>query len=180
MLHSVVRTLASACILGAGVSVIVPVIAHVGHGDEFQQQGDIRQVKSNSEQDALLGISTEPAQNDPAGVTLPMSAVIQADGKTLVFVKSEGTYDPVIVTTGDARDGRVVVLTGVTPGENVVVQGALSLYAESKKTQQPQDQSKTGANEATEKPLNVLGVVGALAVVSAIGIGIVRGRPSSK
>ena len=30
-----------------------PANSHVGHGDEFQQQGDVRQVKANADSDAL-------------------------------------------------------------------------------------------------------------------------------
>ena len=29
-------------------------MAHVGHGDEFQQQGNVRQVKASAEIDSML------------------------------------------------------------------------------------------------------------------------------
>jgi|688.fasta_scaffold02502_32 cation efflux system membrane fusion protein len=124
--------LASAALLAA----LPAANAHVGHGDEFQQQGDVRQVKANADTDALLGVMAEKPQQGPDGLTVPTAAVVDADGKPLVFVKSGSTYDPVFVETGATSGDRVTITTGVDATEQVVVQGALSLYAESKKSQQ--------------------------------------------
>jgi cation efflux system membrane fusion protein len=125
-------TLASAALLGS----LPPASAHVGHGDEFQQQGDVRQVKANADTDALLGVLTEKPQQGPQGLTVPSAAVVDADGKPLVFVKTATTYDPVFVETGSTSGDQVRITSGVDATEDVVVQGALSLYAESKKSQQ--------------------------------------------
>lgn len=112
-----------------------PAVAHVGHGDEFQQQGNVRQVKASAEIDSLLGITTAPATEAGGVVSIPVAAVVEAEGKPLVFVKSGTTYDPVFIQTGATRGDQIDVTDGVTVGENVVTQGALSLYAESKKSQ---------------------------------------------
>jgi len=40
-----------ALLLAGGLS---PAMAHVGHGDEFQQQGNVRQVKASAEIDSML------------------------------------------------------------------------------------------------------------------------------
>ena len=168
----------AAVAMASGLLCMAPALAHVGHGDEFQQQGDVRQVESRGSDDALLGIITTTAQSSPGGITLPIEALVGANGSTLVFVKSGSTYDPVIVRTGETRDGRVLILSGVTPGEEVVVQGALNLYAESKKTPEatPSPSSQTNENALRRFGLGAL----SLGVISAIGIGIVRGRrPSS-
>ena len=122
----------SAALLGS----LPPANAHVGHGDEFQQQGAVRQVKANADTDALLGVLTEQPQQSPEGLTVPAAAVVDADGKPLVFVKTATTYDPVFVVTGSSAGDRIVIIKGLDPTDEVVVQGALSLYAESKKTQQ--------------------------------------------
>jgi len=124
--------LASAALLGS----LPPASAHVGHGDEFQQQGDVRQVKANADTDALLGVLTEKPLQGPGGLTVPSAAVVDADGRPLVFIKTATTYDPVFIVTGMTSGDRVAVIGGVDPTEEVVVQGALSLYAESKKSQQ--------------------------------------------
>lgn len=164
--------------MASGLLCMAPALAHVGHGDEFQQQGDVRQVESRGSDDALLGIITTTAQTSPDGITLPIEALVEANGSTLVFVKSGSTYDPVIVRTGETRAGRVLILSGITPGEEVVVQGALNLYGESKKTPEATPSPSTQTNENALRRIG-LGAL-SLGVISAIGIGIVQGRRPSK
>ncbi|WP_353089470.1 hypothetical protein [Synechococcus lacustris] len=41
-----------ALLLAGGLSL--GTLAHVGHGDEFQQQGNVRQVKASAEIDSML------------------------------------------------------------------------------------------------------------------------------
>jgi cation efflux system membrane fusion protein len=171
--------LASAALLGA----LPPASAHVGHGDEFQQQGDVRQVKANPDTDALLGVMTAKPQQGPAGLTVPTAAVVDAEGKSLVFVNSGSTYDPVFVETGATSGDRVTIASGVDATEDVVVQGALSLYAESKKSQQsetaqPVNPSAAPSAESTpattaaaspEPQLNPFGIGAAAVGVLALG-----------
>lgn len=111
-------------------------MAHVGHGDEFQQQGEARQVKRNAESDGLLGVATAKPEQGPDGLTVPSTALVDAKGQPLLFVQTETTYDPVVVKTGTNQGDSVVVTEGIDPTDDVVISGALSLYAESLKTQQ--------------------------------------------
>jgi membrane fusion protein, cation efflux system len=127
-------------ILAVSLAVSAPnvVLAHVGHGDEFQSQGGVQRVKVNAETDSVLGIATTPiAQSDKseAGVMIPITALIDTDGKKLVFVQYENFYEPVPVTTGATKGERIEVTQGLSVGEKLVTQGSLSLYAESRKTQ---------------------------------------------
>ncbi len=64
-----------------------------------------------------------------AGITVPVSAVLIKDGKRrVVYVeRPDGTFEAREVQTGRNQDGRVVILKGLTPGEKVVVRGALLL-----------------------------------------------------
>lgn len=119
------------------VPAAAPVaLAHVGHGDEFQQQGDARQVRRNAESDGLLGVATARPEQGPDGLTVPATALVDGNGKPLLFVQTGKTYDPVYVETGASQGDRVVVTAGLDPTDDVVISGALSLYAESMKTQQ--------------------------------------------
>ena len=114
------------------------VLAHAGHGDEFVPNGEVEQVKASPEQDQLLGIDTAAPQSTPDGqLTVPSVAIVDAEGKPLVFVRSGSTYDPVFVQLGPVSADRTVVLEGVSADEQVVVSGALSLYAESQKKDRP-------------------------------------------
>ncbi|MCH9715074.1 MAG: hypothetical protein K0U63_11115 [Cyanobacteria bacterium] len=139
--------------------------AHVGHGDEFQQQGDARQVQRHAESDGLLGIATAMAEPSPEGLTVPATAVVDANGKPLLFVQTDTTYDPVYVGTGASQGDRVVVTEGIDPTDDVVISGALSLYAESMKTQQAEPADNATATDAA-LPVPAL-AAGAVVVVAA-------------
>ena len=64
-----------------------------------------------------------------AAIALPVSAVLIKDGRRrVVYVeKADGTFEARDVQTGRNRDGRVVILQGLTAGEKVVVRGGLLL-----------------------------------------------------
>lgn len=114
------------------------VFAHIGHGDEFQAEGGIDRVAVNAETDEMLGIVVDPITANPegnGGVYVPVTALVEADGKSLVFVRYESFYEPVFVTTGETQGELIAVTEGLSVGEELVTQGSLSLYAESRKTQ---------------------------------------------
>jgi cation efflux system membrane fusion protein len=127
-------------ILVVSVAIATPNLgfAHVGHGDEFQTEGGIERVQVNPETDSMLGIVVtpiEPTTDGSAGVMVPVTALVDADGKQLVFVQYENFYEPVPVTTGATQGELIEVTQGLSVGEQLVTQGSLSLYAESRKTQ---------------------------------------------
>ena len=66
------------------------------------------------------------------GISIPVSAVLIKDGKRrVVYVeRPDGTFEARDVQTGRNRDGRVVILQGLSPGERVVARGALLLDAQ--------------------------------------------------
>ena len=181
MRHRILRLAASTSLSAAALfslPLIAPrAMAHVGHGDEFQQQGDARQVKRNAESDALLGVATARPESGPDGVTVPSTALVDANGKPLLFVQTDTTFDPVYVQTGANQGDRVVVSEGIDPTDDIVISGALSLYAESMKTQQAEEpaaeagaatQSEAGeTKESSKLPLIAAGA--GVAVVVAAG-----------
>lgn len=183
----------SCALLCGGVQgfVVSPAaLAHSGHGDEFVQNGEVDQVKASPDQDQLLGITTAAPQSEPDGqLSVPTVAIVDANGKSLVFVRSGTTYDPVFVVLGAVTGDRTVVLEGVSADEQVVVSGALSLYAESqKKDRVPAEASPASTASAkpaqandqsaqTSTPAWLLpGGVGVL-VILAVGLGL-RSRGS--
>ncbi|MDJ0731083.1 MAG: cobalt transporter [Crocosphaera sp.] len=125
------------------------VLSHVGHGDEFQATGGIERVEVNPENDQVLGIVVTPIEQSATNrVMIPITALVEADGKQLVFVKYENFYEPVEVTTGETQGDLIAITKGLSVGEQLVTQGSLSLYAESRKT-------KTAETEATSEPIIV-------------------------
>lgn len=170
ILRLAASTSVAACALLAFPHAVPVALAHVGHGDEFQQQGDARQVKRNADSDGLLGVATVKPEQGPDGLTVPATALVDADGKPLLFVQTETTYDPVFVETGASQGDRVVVSEGIDPTDDIVISGALSLYAESKKTQQVEP-AGTDAN----LPVPAL-AAGAVVVLAGGGIWLSRRR----
>lgn len=118
-------------------SVPKAAFSHVGHGDEFQATGGIERVQVNPETDQQLGIVVSPIETaapNGGGVMIPATALVDADGKQLVFVKYENFYEPVEVTTGSTQDDLIEVTQGLSVGETLVTEGSLMLYAQSRKT----------------------------------------------
>lgn len=154
------KSLSLASILTVSLSIGVPsvVLSHVGHGDEFQATGGIERVQVNTETDQLLGIVVTPiapASDGSSSVLIPVSALVDADGKQLVFVQYENFYEPVEVTTGATQGELIEITQGLSVGEKLVTQGSLSLYAESRKTKTTEPTSSpdpltSSSNEQTD------------------------------
>lgn len=172
---------ASASLTAAALLATPVALAHVGHGDEFQQQGEVRQVPSNPEADALLGVTTAKPEPGADGLTVPSAAVVDADGTSLLFVKTEKTYDPVVVEIGANFGDRVVITKGLDPTDEVVVAGALSLYAESKKTQQldPEQASKTEATNQGNTGVPAIALIAGAVVIVGVGGVLISRRGKS-
>jgi membrane fusion protein, cation efflux system len=144
--------------LAVSLSLGAPAFAHVGHGDEFQAQGGVERVKVNATNDGLLGITVTPiAQASGAEVMVPVTALVEADGKKLVFVQAGEFYEPVPVTTGATKGDLIAVTQGLTVGEKLVTQGSLSLYAESRKTQTSPTSASPAAADAAHTQAHATG-----------------------
>ena len=149
-------------VLALSLAIGTPgVLAHVGHGDEFQATGGVNRVEVNAETDPLLGIQVtpiEPAADGSGAVLIPVTALVDDNGRQLVFVQYEKFYEPVDVTLGETQGDLIAVTEGLSVGEQLVTQGSLNLYAESRKTQTagaaPAEAEATAAEvEAVEAPV---------------------------
>lgn len=148
-------SLAGSLVGNLAISTPTAVFAHVGHGDEFQAEGGINRVKVNAETDPMLGIQVnpiEPATNGSAAVLIPVAALVDAGGKQLAFVQYNDFYEPVPITTGATQGELIEVTQGLSVGENLVTQGSLSLYAESRKTQSASPDASPDASPAAASP----------------------------
>ncbi|WOD37308.1 cobalt transporter (plasmid) [Nodosilinea sp. E11] len=131
--------LLSSVLLTLSLSLSAPAaLAHVGHGDEFQAEGGVNRVEVKAETDSLLGIEVNPieaAADGSGAVLIPVTALVDDNGRQLVFVQYENFYEPVDVTIGSTQGDLIAVTDGLSVGEQLVTQGSLTLYAESRKTQ---------------------------------------------
>lgn len=68
----------------------------------------------------------------PPHLTVPVNAVLDAGQRKTVFVdRGNGFFEPRRVETGERYGGRVVILSGLRPGERIVTSGTFLLDSES-------------------------------------------------
>ena len=77
---------------------------------------------------AVAGARTRVAQR-PLAVSVPSGATAMIGDKTIVFVATGGGYAIRDVKIGGSVGGQTVLLSGVRPGEQVVVSGTSALKA---------------------------------------------------
>ncbi len=66
---------------------------------------------------------------------LPEQAVLLIQGQPTVFIQDSDGFEPRAVELGEKLQGQVVLKSGITPGEKVVVSGAYALKAKMLKSQ---------------------------------------------
>lgn len=64
-----------------------------------------------------------PVGGSRVAVTVSKDAVTQRNGQNMVFVANNGRAQPRPITTGEATGSRLVVVSGLKPGDKVVVRG---------------------------------------------------------
>lgn len=57
----------------------------------------------------------------PAAIVVPRQAVFDREGRTVVYRKSDGAFEPVEVVLGPASAGRVVVESGIAEGDEIAL-----------------------------------------------------------
>lgn len=100
-------------------------------------------------------------QTPKAIVAVPAAAVVEADGKQIVYVQNGNAYQPVEVTLGQTSGEVVEVKSGLFDGDMVVTQRANQLYAQSlrgggeakaQKTAESTPQATTANRSANQLP----------------------------
>lgn len=72
------------------------------------------------------------------GVVIPASAILDEDGRSIAYVQPEGeTFEKRELTLGGQDDDRVLVLSGINPGERVVTGAAYQVRLASLSTSVP-------------------------------------------
>lgn len=102
-----------------GETRIVPVKAEIVNSGGFLKPGMF----------AELEVLTN--QTSTAILTIPNSAVVEANNKKQVYVQNGNAYQPVEVTLGQTSGDMVEVKTGLFEGDSIVTQRATQLYAQS-------------------------------------------------
>jgi membrane fusion protein, heavy metal efflux system len=94
---------------------------------------------------------------------IPRSAVLEVDGKPVVYVQNGGAFEPTAITLGQSDGPWIEVKDGVFPGDKVVSERAFQLRAQAlkggisaeKTTEANQDLGKKTDEKAAQQPLSV-------------------------
>jgi len=65
-----------------------------------------------------------------ADVVVPKDALVRLDGRTCVFLHTDGGFMPQTVMAGRSNDHSVEITAGLAPGQSYVVRGAYALKSE--------------------------------------------------
>jgi cobalt-zinc-cadmium efflux system membrane fusion protein len=103
----------------AGESRVVPVQAELDNSNGLLKPGMF----------AELEILTE--RSPEAVLTIPQSAIVDANGQQIVYVQNGNTYQPVNITLGRKSGDLVEIKDGLFEGDLVVTQRGMQLYAQS-------------------------------------------------
>jgi RND family efflux transporter MFP subunit len=80
-----------------------------------------------------LFLNVEFSLSGPPRLSVPQDAVIDTGLTQVVYVAlGEGRYEPRRVEAGEHFDGRVEILSGLQPGERIVISGAFLVDSESR------------------------------------------------
>jgi membrane fusion protein, heavy metal efflux system len=91
---------------------------------------------------------------------IPRSAVLDVEGKQVVYVQNGDAFEPTVVTLGQSDGSWIEVKDGVFPGDKVVSERAFQLRAQAlkggipaeKKTEDNEDLGKKADKEAAQEP----------------------------
>ncbi|WP_373530840.1 efflux RND transporter periplasmic adaptor subunit, partial [Nostoc sp.] len=123
-------------------------------------------------------------QTSSAISAIPNSAVVDANGKKVVYVQNGNAYQTIEVTLGQTSGDMVEVKSGLFEGDMIVTQRAPQLYAQSLRggTKTTEGETKEAPAQATEVktpslpvPLWLLGAGGGAAIAA---VGFMVGRRS--
>ncbi|MCL1473676.1 efflux RND transporter periplasmic adaptor subunit [Argonema antarcticum] len=156
-----------------GETRVVPVQAELNNPDGELKPGLF----------AELEVITDRTAN--AILAIPSSAVVDANGKKVVYVQNGNAFQAVDVTLGQTSGDLVEVKSGLFEGDSIVTQRAPQLYAQSLRggSKPKEGEAKEAHSETTDVktnnlplPMWLMGVVGGTALVTVASVAFWAGR----
>ena len=94
-------------------------------------KAEISNVKGQLKAGMFTNIEILTDNESASTLAIPATAVVEANGKQLVFVQNGKSYQPIDVTLGRTSGELVEVKSGLFEGDRIVTQRANQLYAQS-------------------------------------------------
>ncbi len=127
-------------------SRVVPVQVALTNSDRSLKPGMFAELRLATDE------STAPL------LAVPTAAVVEADGKKIVYVQNGNAYQPITVTLGQTVGDLVEVKSGLFAGDKVVTQRAPQLYAQSLKAPAKADEHSTGGDSKASSGMSIAGL----------------------
>ena len=112
------------------VNLVLPVI------DETSRTSTARVIVENADRRLRPGqfVSAEIDMNSGTNqLHVPSASIVTVEGRPSLFVPIENGFKPRLISAGPAIDGRTVILSGLSEGEDYVSEGAFTLKAQLEK-----------------------------------------------
>jgi membrane fusion protein, heavy metal efflux system len=146
-----------------GTAVFEGTVNRIGTNIDGQSRVVPVQVALNNSNGSLkagmfaeLRLATD--ENTASILAVPSAAVVEADGKKIVYIQNGSTYQPVTVTLGQTVGELVEVKTGLFAGDQVVTQRAPQLYAQSLKAPTKNDEHQASGNNKAAPGISIAGL----------------------
>ncbi|MGL4619935.1 efflux RND transporter periplasmic adaptor subunit [Chroococcidiopsis sp.] len=154
-----------------GETRVVPVKAEIENSSGVLKPGMFAQLEVLTDRTATA-------------LAIPSSAVVEANGKQMVYIQNGNAYQPVEVILGQTIGDTIEVKSGLFEGDAIVTQRAPQLYAQSLRgggkvgeqgSRRAEEQGSRGEGEKTsasttaesQLPWWLMGAAGGLAICSA-------------
>jgi len=120
---------------------------------------------------AQLEVLTKQAPT--ASLAIPRNAVVEANGKQLVYVQNGNAYQSTEVKLGQSSGNIVEVKSGLFEGDRIVTQGGMQLYAQSLRSDQktPDSHAETAVKKDAVLPWWVVIPIGGALASTAFWVG---------
>ncbi|PAX51480.1 efflux RND transporter periplasmic adaptor subunit [Brunnivagina elsteri] len=144
-----------------GETRVIPVQAEVDNANGQLKPGMF----------AELEVLTD--KTSASAIAIPSSAVVDANGKKIIYIQNSNTFQSTEVTLGQTSDNMVEIKSGLFDGDVVVTQRASQLYAQSLRGGSKKEESEHSHVEITPVKTNNLPIplwllgVGGVGIVSA-------------
>jgi membrane fusion protein, heavy metal efflux system len=116
-----------------GQSRVVPVQVAINNSSGSLKSGMYAELRLVTDE------STAPA------IAIPSASVVEAEGKKIVYVQNDNTYQAVNVELGQTVGDLIEVKSGLFAGDQVVTQRAMQIYAQSLKAPAHDHSAEEGA-----------------------------------
>jgi len=136
---------------------VVPVKAAIDNSSGVLKPGMFAQLEVLTDRTAT------------ALLAIPSSAVVEANGKQIVYIQNGNAYQPIEVTLGQTVGDTIEVKSGLFEGDAIVTQRAPQLYAQSLRGGGKAGEQRRGAEEEKTSASTTAGVQIPWWLIGAVG-----------